>query len=311
LPEEALYLVERGNLDLWWPTRSSFMGMCVEEEGDIEQARVVILEEKDEGVPSSLQAAYALLLGQPGQKGKVTLDRYNVYANLKRAGYVVFRAPGWNQSNLGERKHYQAGSGESPSIFTWLFGRLYADKVDHYPFGPLIKPGMYRSYNSIYRQLAIIPRHEPSAIPRSPSLPPEDPFCVVFELWKPTRIHTFAKSNPGIPDFRIAIVNARSSSVPSLTQITSLLASTPWDPPNPEWKGPSRTHQRLRHGWRNIVLAVIDEGVISYLRVGEAAFGEEKMYERFDRGSVQGTKRWGGAGRGGGGRGRGSGRSQK
>jgi len=27
LPEEALYLVERGNLDLWWPTRSSFNGM--------------------------------------------------------------------------------------------------------------------------------------------------------------------------------------------------------------------------------------------------------------------------------------------
>jgi tRNA-splicing endonuclease subunit Sen54 len=313
LPEEALYLVERGALDLWWPSRSSFTGV-VEEDEDGNQINADALKEQDEGFPMSLQAAYALLIGKDGEKGKVSLDRYTVYANLKRSGYMIMRAHKWDLTKPGETQVHQAvQGGESTSIFTWLFWKLFAEKeVEHLPYGPLVRPGMYRSYNSIYRQIAVIPRHKPSPNPTVPAPPPQDPYRVVFQLWKPSRASSFAKSNPGEPDFRVAITDARSSSVPSLTQVTSLIESTPWSPPNSEWKGPSKTSQRLKNGWRNVILAVIDQGVISYLELGEIAFGEEKLYERFDRGSFRGTKRGGGAwrGRGGrGGRGRGRGRS--
>jgi len=60
LPEETIYLVERGNLECWW----------------------------EEGVPMSLQGVYATALDGCGG-----LERYQVYAYLKRAGYILARAP--------------------------------------------------------------------------------------------------------------------------------------------------------------------------------------------------------------------------
>jgi len=68
-----------------------------------------------------------------------------------------------------------------------------------------------------------------------------------------------------------------------------------------------QVYQRLRHGYRNVILAVVDQGVVSYLRVADAGFGQERIYERFGKGG--GGKRGGkGGGRGGRGRGRGRGR---
>ncbi|TVY18293.1 putative tRNA-splicing endonuclease subunit tsp-5 [Lachnellula arida] len=318
LPEEALYLVERGNLDLWWPTRSSFNGMIEEdEEGVPKKTNQDVSGEVDEGAPMSLQAAFAMLLGNDTERGKVSQDRYTVYTNLKRNGYVVLRAPDWDPTKPGKAHSFQAVEPleeSSPSIFSWLFGRLFSEpEVDPPPYGPLVKPGMYRSYNSIYRQIAVIPRHKPSPTPEDPatSSPVDDPYRVIFHLWKPIRVPNFTKSNPGVPDFRVAIVNARTTFVPSLGQITSLLESTPWDPPR-SGQGIKNTYQKLKHGWRNVVLAVIDQGVISYLRLGETAFGEEQLFESFDQGSFRGNKRGRGGGRGrghgrggGGGRGRG------
>ena len=305
LPEEALYMVERGNLDLWWPSRSSFTGIVEDkEQGNGEGPEPE--DDGDDGTPMSLQAAYTMLIGRDGERGKISLERYNVYTNLKRAGYVVSRAPEWDSAAPGLRQSYQAVPDPGPSLFNRLFGRFFAkEEVKPPPYGPLVNHGMYRSYKSVYQQIAVIPRHKPSPI--SEERDSKHPYRIVFELWKPSRIPTFAKSNPGVPDFRIAVTDSRSSCVPSLTQITSLVESTPWDPPKPEWQGPSKTYQRLRHGWRNVVLAVVDQGIISYLRIGEAAFGEERLYERFDR-SGQGSKQGGGGSRGrGGGRGRGRG----
>jgi len=313
LPEEALYLVERGTLDLWWPSRSSFKGFLYEELNENENETEIQGQndpDEDEGVPMSLQACYAMLLGDDSEKGKVSLDRYSVYANLKRTGYVVMRARGQN-SQVDSPGNDQVGCApvESPSIFNWLFGRIFAEEeVKHSSYGPLVKPGMYRSYHAIYRQIAIIPRHTPlPTIPAHLIQEPENPFRVVYELWQATKINTFAKTSPGPPDFRVAITDSRSSSLPTLKQMTSMLESTPWNPPPPEFKAPGKMYQRLRHGWRNVLLAVVDQGIISYLRLSETAFGEEKLFERFDG---QGAKRGGGASRGGGGRGRGRGRGR-
>ena len=60
LPEETIYMVERGNLECWW----------------------------EEGVPMSLQGAYASCL-----QGCGGLERYQVYSYLRRAGYILQRAP--------------------------------------------------------------------------------------------------------------------------------------------------------------------------------------------------------------------------
>lgn len=320
LPEEALYLVERGNLDLWWPPRYS-SPFALEEliesrpnKDEVPEDAAGDQTERDEGTPMSLQATYAMLIGDDSEHGKVSLNRYNVYANLKRTGYVVSRIADWDahySSARGAARDRQlSDTRDATSLFGWLFGAIFATpEIKHAPYGPLVGPGLYRSYNSIYRQLAIVPRHKPAESPATPAGTVEEPFRVVFEIWKPSRIPTFAKSNPGQPDFRVAVVDAHSHSLPSLVHLSSLLESTPWDPPPPDLSGPSKSYQRLKHGWRNVVLAVVDQGIISYLRLCEAAFAEERVYERFDRANGPGNKRGGGAGRGRG-RGRG-GRGQK
>jgi tRNA-splicing endonuclease subunit Sen54 len=185
LPEEALYLLERGNLDLRWPSPFSFKRIVGEEESDCKLQEQGDHEERDEEIPMSLQAAYAMLLGKDSDKGKVSLERYTVYANLKRTGYVVLRAAEWDPMApvLTDDQAVQAATG-SPSIFTSLFGKLFAEgEVNHPASGPLVKPGMYRSYNSIYRQIAIIPRHQPCPTPNSVSQHPEDPYIRQEQSW--------------------------------------------------------------------------------------------------------------------------------
>ena len=74
------------------------------------------------------------------------------------------------------------------------------------------------------------------------------------------------------------VVNARESTFPILDQLDELFMDAPADPPPPRMK--NQLNQKLKHGSRNIILAVVDQGVTSYLRMAEGNFGAEKLYER-------------------------------
>jgi tRNA-splicing endonuclease subunit Sen54 len=124
-----------------------------------------------------------------------------------------------------------------------------------------------------------------------------NPFRITFDVYKP--VSQFKKSNPGPPNYCIAVVNARETAVPTLAELNDLLATTPYDPPNPT----SQMYQKLKYGSRNIILAVVDNGIPSYIRLADAPFEHERLYERIGRG--RGGKRGGFRGRG---RGRGRGR---
>ncbi|KAK3387176.1 tRNA-splicing endonuclease subunit sen54-like protein [Podospora didyma] len=305
LPEEALYLMERGSLDLWWPTRgleeifpvespdaTNVDGSKPETTDAAEEA-----DEYEKGVPLSVQAAYALLVGNDGERGKVSLNKFQVYSNLKRAGYNVLRAP-HNQK--------QAVVGQEPltttTLWQWLSSLLARKEVDPKPFGPLVQPGLYRSYIPIYTHMAIIPRHKPSASRSSP-WQPQAPFEIHYHIWKTAQKWT--KIRHPAPDFYMAVVDAQESAVPSFEEITALIDATPLAPGKPEWSGPGRLYARLKHGHRNVLVAVVDHGVINYMRFAEGAFGEELLFQRFDgRGITRGGKQGGG----GGGRGRGGAR---
>ncbi|MCJ1288089.1 tRNA-splicing endonuclease subunit sen54 [Xylographa opegraphella] len=294
LPEEALYLIERGNLDLRWP----------------------VAESDEDGLPISLQSAYAVLIGRLG----LTLERYSVYGGLKRIGYAVQRSPAWYPEDWGaeEVESVVVPPARTKSGFEWLYNLLdnllnSQEKESPVAFGPLVRPGLYRSYKDIYHSLNIIPFYNPilhSQHTLDPNL--ADTECNLektntsenvankdahhlrcsFYVWKPRPV--FKKSAPGPPDFRIAVVNAREDNVPVLDHLDDLLSSVPYDPPPPtmEWQ----LYHKLKHGWRNVILAIVDQGVVSYLRISDAGFGNEKLYERVSRGS--GGKRGGGRGRG-------------
>ncbi|KAI9834167.1 MAG: tRNA-splicing endonuclease subunit sen54 [Phylliscum demangeonii] len=342
-PEEMLYLLERGSLDVRW-------GEGEGEDGD------------GDGVPMSVQAAYAVAIGDGRRRaaGCISLERWSVYAGLKRCGYAVFRAPGWldeededeeedeeeveeedggprvgRERELGEEKRLvqaqplpqpqpqpQPQQPPPPPNLFWLFRRLFgalfsspmraassaASSSTHAPLlpprCPLVTPGLYRSYNEIYRALQLIPYHDPAttttttALPPPPPPPPHTPYRIAFHVHKP-RPH-FRKSAPGPADFYIAVVDARAAPFPSLAQLAALLESVPVEssagaaallPGVPGGGGgggggggAGLLYQRLKRGHGpHVILAVVDQGVTSYLRVSEAVFGRERLYDRFDR----------------------------
>ncbi|KAL4882611.1 tRNA-splicing endonuclease subunit sen54 N-term-domain-containing protein [Aspergillus karnatakaensis] len=257
LPEEAVYLLERGSLDIRWPRCA--VGAC--DEDDI----------SDSAIPMSLQAAYACFIGYGG----LTMERYSVYTGLRRLGYAVIRAPGWANGH-DEGKTDSAGGPQSlwqgpglAGIFTRFLTWLRAAPTT--AMGPVAGLGFHHNYPEIYCRLSIIPYYDPMASLPSPRA--ELPYAVVWHVYKPSP--NFRKSAPPDPDFKIAVVNARThTTIPTLSQIGALLESTPLDPPDPK----RHIYVRLRNGYRNVVLAVVDQGVVSYLRIADAVFGKEKLY---------------------------------
>ena len=273
LPEEALYLVERGSMDLRWARNEL------------------------DGVPISLQAAYALLLGNR----ELTLERYVVFAGLKRCGYVVQRAPTWYPEDYD--KGYVAQrrvEGQKPlGLWDQLYKMLFEASPREPPAqGPLVTPGFYRSFSDIFRILSIVPAHDPSlptdresqrssASMGHPDSPTHPRIRCCFHVWKPVSV--FKKSAPPPPEFRIAVMNAREEAIPVLDQLDDLLQSVPYNPPPAGSEG--QIYKRLKHGYRNVLLAIVDQGVISYMRVADAGFVKEKPYERGGR--ARGGKRGG------------------
>jgi tRNA-splicing endonuclease subunit Sen54 len=300
LPEEALFLIERGTLDCRWPIKR--------EEGD------ETIYKTEDGAPMSLQAAYAAFIGfEGGVGGKLTLEMYNVYAGLKRSGYVVFRTGAWDDDRgdliLGAPKPEEQDKPQA-SIFTRFFSEIWrrlsqpthSVSPSQLAFGPLIKPGLYRSYNDIFRLVQLIPSHDRTT-PPSFILPPssDNPFRLHFDVYRTTA--KFRKSARGPPDFRICVVNARETTIPTAAQLNDLFAQVPEDKP----KEGEQLYKKLKHGRKNVILAVVDCGIPSYIRLADSPFGEERIYER----SSGGGRGKGGRGRGGGsGRGRGRGRGR-
>jgi len=289
LPEEVLYCIERGSLDVRWPATEA--------------------EEDGETLPMSLQGAYAMFIGdEVSHGGALTFERYSVYSGLKRMGYSVMRASSWTGTGprptancLPPPQHrtWQAGLSSLQQLWSSIFANRRHNDASSIATGPLVQPGLYRSYADIYRRLALIEFHDPvlqtaSAL-HNGSLTEEPSLHVTYDVWKPGS-PSFKKRSPGPPDFRICVVNARETVVPTLQQLSDLLETTPYDPPKPD----AQLYQKLKHGYKNVILAVVDQGVVSYLRIADAAFGREKLYER--RGNGPGGKR--GGRRGGRGRGR-------
>lgn len=147
----------------------------------------------------------------------------------------------------------------------------------------------------IYRRLALVSGYDPAVRSKIGPSPTDPAFRITYHLWKPGST-TYKKSDPGPPDFRIAVVDARETSMPTLAQLSALLDTTPYRPP----QDGAQTYQKFRNGHKHVILAVVDQGVTSYLRIADSGFGREKLFDR--RGPGPNQKRGGGGGGRGGGR---------
>ncbi|KAF2761760.1 hypothetical protein EJ05DRAFT_496659 [Pseudovirgaria hyperparasitica] len=245
LPEEALHLLERGDLDVRWTVHE-------------DTHEVNDRTHESGGIPMSLQGAYAAFIGMERAEGRrLTLEMYTVYSALKRGGYTVMRSEDWSDTRPPIDTSCAPKNGTSFLLNTWL-GRLFFGSSpvpsEGYAVGPLVRPGLYRSYKDIYRLLNIVSTHNPTA-PPSFSLPSdiENPFRLTYNVWKPNS--NFKKRAPPPPDFRICVIDARNTPVPTLSQLNDLIVTTPYDPPQKD----KSLEQSMKHGHRNVVLAVVDQ----------------------------------------------------
>jgi tRNA-splicing endonuclease subunit Sen54 len=108
---------------------------------------------------------------------------------------------------------------------------------------------------------------------------------VTFNVYKPEA--GYKKTDPGLPEFYVSVIDARSSDVPSEPYLDGLLSQTPFHAPGQN----QSVHRRLKDGYRNVILAVVDQGIISFLNVSDAGFGLEKIWKREHGGSTKGMGR--------------------
>ncbi|RPA86769.1 hypothetical protein BJ508DRAFT_410954 [Ascobolus immersus RN42] len=336
--EEVIYLAERGALECYY-AGDEYPG-----EPSIPNPSTDIVEfynatHSSKAVPLDLTGVYALCL--PACNG---IENYNVYAYLRRNGYMVRRASTfWGPPPPSPIPSTPISLDVLLSVGLGPFKFLYQifHRDPRTTNGPLIKPGRYKNYTQIYRALQLF---DTTTTPKR--LDPElaAPFSVTFDVHKPTPM--FAKMHAGPPDFRIVVVNAHTQvTIPTLTQLESLFSVLPSlaeievarkdhqrervearnkkkGISDAEYKAsfltpggeivdgidavvaePRKKHimARIKDGDKNIILAVADGGVTSFMKWGEAPFTDEMMYKEFVPGSFRGGKGGGGRGRGRGG----------
>ncbi|KAF8067707.1 tRNA-splicing endonuclease subunit sen54 N-term-domain-containing protein [Lyophyllum atratum] len=230
LSEEAIYLVERGSLFCWKESDLDLSGAGLD--------NVV-------GAPMTVQQVYAEMVGVED----LTLEKLQVYTYLKRLGYAVTRAnppssyypkpPPWPTKVISDKLSL------SRSVFQRIISifPLWISKVSHLlakPFDwwrPLrISRWLHhdKNYSSVFRSLRFIPTghkvplHHPDRHARSEAKK-NSPYQIFYNLYKPST--PFKRSAPPLPDFQIVVINARTTPMPTLHELTDLFDVLPELPP--------------------------------------------------------------------------------
>ncbi|KAG6920314.1 hypothetical protein DXG01_005083 [Tephrocybe rancida] len=224
LPEEAIYLVERGSLFCWKDSALDLSGTQTEMAG----------------APMSVQQVYAEMLGVED----LTLEKLQVYTYLKRLGYSVTRTkppssyyptpPPWpapTPQNASTPSLWQRIS----SLFPLWIPKFFSQPFDWWQ--PLrVSRWLHhdKNYASLFRSLRLmptghkVPMHHPDPEKRL-ATQKSSPYQIFFNLYKPST--PFKRSAPPLPDFQIVVINARTTPMPTLQELTDLFGELPTLPP--------------------------------------------------------------------------------
>ncbi|SCU84856.1 LADA_0D04236g1_1 [Lachancea dasiensis] len=257
-------------------------------------------ERQDHDLDPSLSIEDLYMLFKSPQEA----DEFAVYAHLKRLGFIVM-----NSQPRQEMTHREVPKA-IPSLFQ-SFRSLARRQFDIFrtpTYHPLQFHLMrYTSSGQIYDALSkLIPHYvAPKTIQdlqgeKLLTLKEGDSSrSFTFDVWKPQG--SFKKKAPGWPDFQVLVVNKNTkdykfptySEMKLLfknlnTKVDSLVPESLSGKTPPE-KGkaqrqskPVAPHveqqRRLKKGYRSFILALMDDGLISFVRLTESDFGSEKVW---------------------------------
>ncbi|WFD32408.1 tRNA-splicing endonuclease subunit sen54 [Malassezia sp. CBS 17886] len=225
-PEEATYLVERGSLDCRWtrtpgvPPADADFTTCL---------------------PMSVEQAYAQVLGHDA----CTPARYQIYAYLKRLGYIVQRAHVTDRMRAAQGAAVSAAAPRprAPttrllaarllSMVAALLWRLWAPirwmlRIVHRRLGARAPPrGLLGvsptdSYDDVFRALQIV-HSDHGAAARPPQAHASlEPF---FYAWRPAT--HFKRTHPPPPEFRICVLETDKTPMLGARDFEELFSHVP------------------------------------------------------------------------------------
>ena len=240
LPEETVYLVERGALDCRWT---------------IAPGTVPRAEDHARGIPLSVAQAYALVLGQDGS----TPERYQIYAYLKRLGYIVQRASVTDAVRQVTKPRARASEGVARVLralliymmrpFVWLIRvfRGFMRRKFMAPRGLLgisarDTHGALLLTDDIFKTLRIVKSTHTNP-PAAESIPTLEPF---YYAWRPAT--HFKRTAPPPPEFRICIVDTTKQPLFNLREFSALFATIPLEEQDDEVLAEVRERNRRSYG---------------------------------------------------------------
>ncbi|KAI9443121.1 tRNA-splicing endonuclease subunit sen54 N-term-domain-containing protein [Lactarius indigo] len=225
LPEEALYLVEKGALFCW---KASHDGPDEDEGWD----------SASQGAPMSVQQAHAEMIGTQD----LTLDRYHTFSYLRRLGYIVARARPPSPAYPTPTAQAVSQHPTTASIFRRVLAalcspirRLWSWFVQ--PSKTWWRPLVHRrwlrhnmDYPSIFKTLRFLSSgHAVPLLSHALSSDPPSTYEIFYHLYKPNT--SYRKTAPPQPDFSIVVVNARTTPMPTLAELTHMYEGLPTIPP--------------------------------------------------------------------------------
>lgn len=197
---ETVYLVERGSLILYLPS-TEFETFLASDEQVFDYSTLKQI---------SLSHLYSLAFGDSPDMH----DKYQVYALLKRLGYLIrpFQSSKWPdlvQCQNNEHPLLAFFQRTITSIGYWFRSQTSRESIISLHF---------LSYTDMFSQLQYISaRLDFDDIDTSKKNPK---YALHFDVWKPTG--NFSKKTATSPDYQVCVVNTLEEGFPSLVDITSL-----------------------------------------------------------------------------------------
>ncbi|KAK9895315.1 hypothetical protein P389DRAFT_197375 [Cystobasidium minutum MCA 4210] len=318
MPEEALYLIERGSIECW-------------------------TSDVNPTVPMSVQHAWSIMICA----AEMTPERYQVYAFLKRLGYTVVRS-GASPSPMNEltsdntlklydiidlaRSFISRLFTPISLAFTFLKNTIAPytlsslERLNAVAKGyrtSLVGQERWFTYDQVFSSLQFVKAGSKADIGINKRR--MNPYRVFFNVYKP--VTKYKKTNPPPPDFRIGAISAQTTAMPDLWDFQNIFAeldemptpshvlmgvqssitsiwhyvtsyfqatnaaahlptagkkshnnssnnnNRPRRPAQPSLTRPA-PYAKLKNGSKSAIIAVVDNGTVSFQRFGESDFQE-------------------------------------
>ncbi|KAI9484466.1 hypothetical protein BDB00DRAFT_134588 [Zychaea mexicana] len=224
-------------------------------------------DDDDDDDTTGLEDYFEFMFAQ--KDGWITFEKYQVYAYLRRLGYIVRR------STLPLQQQQQQQY-PSPSLLVgsywshqcgWLIRTVAycVKRVLLYCFGsrPLVRRHQSSTLHSVYSTLKIVPSspwYKPFTTDQNTCRVTDTSFD--WDVYRPNP--QWKKRDPGVPDFRVVVTNS-CDAIPSLAKYQKLFSDLEKSPRHSD----SFHHIRYTNTLNlSFLLAVVDDaGAVSFLRI--------------------------------------------